>query len=159
MKTLPDLWNCVFEVAEFDFGFDVGKYLKLVSHWDEHDEFPVKRVKDVIAEVCAQKGLTLGDYWKAMKERLGKQKKQANLALVEWGLFQEPLLEQSPRHRPGLPDEATLAKVQRYESHLSREFYRALHEPQRLQAARFGLHPAVPAALDISVDSDRRRVR
>ena len=35
-----------------------------------------------------------------------------------------------------LPTEANLNKVQRYEAHLSLEFYKALYELQRLQAAR-----------------------
>ncbi|MFQ5872919.1 MAG: hypothetical protein ACE5JL_03845 [Dehalococcoidia bacterium] len=48
---------------------------------------------------------------------------------------------------------ASLDKVRRYEAHLSRQFYRALHELQRIQAARQGLHPPAPMALDINVDS------
>jgi hypothetical protein len=37
-----------------------------------------------------------------------------------------------------LPDEKTLAKVARYEAHLSRGFYKALHELEALQARRTG---------------------
>jgi hypothetical protein len=37
-----------------------------------------------------------------------------------------------------LPDEKTLEKVARYEAHLSRGFYKALHELEALQARRTG---------------------
>jgi hypothetical protein len=42
-----------------------------------------------------------------------------------------------------------MAKIQRYEGHLSRLFYRALHELERLQARRLGYAGPVPVALDI----------
>ena len=46
-----------------------------------------------------------------------------------------------------------LERIQRYEAHLSREFFRVLHELQRLQAGRLGKGNAVPLAVDLSVDS------
>jgi hypothetical protein len=50
-----------------------------------------------------------------------------------------------------LPDAHTLQKITRYEAHLSRQLYQALHELQRLQAARDGQHVPLPAALDVVV--------
>ena len=35
-----------------------------------------------------------------------------------------------------LPDEKTLAKISRYEAHLSRQLYQALHELENLQKHR-----------------------
>jgi len=52
-----------------------------------------------------------------------------------------------------LPDGDTLQKVSRYEAHLSRQLYQALHELQRLQAARAGQPVPPPAALDVTVDA------
>ena len=52
-----------------------------------------------------------------------------------------------------LPTEENLTKIQRYEADLSREFYKALHELQRLQAPRLGLRTSVPLAVDIEVNS------
>jgi hypothetical protein len=52
-----------------------------------------------------------------------------------------------------LPDGETLQKVSRYEAHLARQLYQALHELQRLQAARAGLPVPPPAALDVTVDA------
>jgi hypothetical protein len=52
-----------------------------------------------------------------------------------------------------LPDGETLQKVSRYEAHLARQLYQALHELQRLQAARAGQPVPPPAALDVTVDA------
>jgi hypothetical protein len=49
-----------------------------------------------------------------------------------------------------LPSGDTLQKVTRYEAHLSRQLYQALHELQRLQAARAGQPVPPPAALDVT---------
>jgi hypothetical protein len=46
-------------------------------------------------------------------------------------------LERMSRERL-LPDERTLQKVARYEAHLSRGLYKALHELEALQAGRTG---------------------
>jgi hypothetical protein len=51
-----------------------------------------------------------------------------------------------------LPDANTLQKITRYEAHLSRQLLQALHELQRLQAARGGHPVPLPAALDVVVD-------
>lgn len=56
-----------------------------------------------------------------------------------------------------LPDTETLEKIQKYESHLSRQFHRDLHELQRLQAMRLGHPVAAPIAIDIEVASDAKR--
>jgi hypothetical protein len=46
-------------------------------------------------------------------------------------------LERMSRERL-LPDEKTLEKVARYEAHLSRQLYKALHELEALQVRRLG---------------------
>ncbi len=46
-------------------------------------------------------------------------------------------LERMSRERL-LPDEKTLEKVARYEAHLSRQLYKALHELEALQIRRLG---------------------
>lgn len=42
-------------------------------------------------------------------------------------------------------------KISRYEAHLERSMYRALHELQRIQAARHNVDVPPPAAMDITV--------
>jgi hypothetical protein len=51
-----------------------------------------------------------------------------------------------------LPDANTLQKITRYEAHLSRQLLQALHELQRLQAARGAWAVPLPAALDVVVE-------
>jgi hypothetical protein len=46
-----------------------------------------------------------------------------------------------------------LTKLTRYETTLERSLYRALHELQRLQAARLGQAVALPAAVDVTLSS------
>jgi hypothetical protein len=51
-----------------------------------------------------------------------------------------------------LPDAALLEKLSRYEAHLSRQLSQALHELERLKAARAGAAVPPPAALDVTVN-------
>jgi hypothetical protein len=55
-----------------------------------------------------------------------------------------------------LPDTETLEKIQRYESHLSRQFHRDLHELQRFQATRLGHPVTVPIAIDVDVSTESK---
>lgn len=50
-----------------------------------------------------------------------------------------------------VPGSRVLDKVSRYESHLERGLYKALHELQRLQAARGGRYVPPPVALDMDL--------
>jgi len=45
-----------------------------------------------------------------------------------------------------------MGTLQRYEAHVERGLYKALHELQRLQAARQGQAMAVPVAVDVTID-------
>jgi hypothetical protein len=70
--------------------------------------------------------------------------------LVERGKQWELRLERESRSRMLLePD--VLDKVARYESGLERSLFRALHELQRLQAARAGVIVPPPAAMDVDL--------
>jgi hypothetical protein len=62
--------------------------------------------------------------WKAKKARQEADKAERDL-------------QRMSRERL-LPDEKTLEKVARYEAHLSRQLYKALHELEALQAKRAG---------------------
>ena len=53
-----------------------------------------------------------------------------------------------------LLNEDLLPKLSRYESRIERGLYRALHELQRMQAARRGEPVAVPVAVDVDVHTD-----
>lgn len=66
----------------------------------------------------------------------------------------EAEIERKTRSRVLLSAEG-LEKVARYETHLERSLYKALHELQRLQAVRIGTGVA-PLALDVDVSIGRR---
>ena len=53
-----------------------------------------------------------------------------------------------------LPDQPTLERVMRYESHLSRQMLQALHTLERLQKMRAGERVPAPAALDVTVSGE-----
>jgi len=48
----------------------------------------------------------------------------------------------------------TLGKFRRYEAHINRTLYKALHELQRLQAARLGRKVFAPLAIDVNISRD-----
>ncbi len=50
-----------------------------------------------------------------------------------------------------LPEGEELTKITRYEAHLERMLSKALHELQRLQAARLGRPVPPPVAVDVTV--------
>jgi len=72
--------------------------------------------------------------WKAERSKLEAEKVERDLR----NMARERLL----------PDEKTLEKVARYEAHLSRGLYKALHELEALQVRRTG-GAAPPARLDV----------
>ena len=51
----------------------------------------------------------------------------------------------------GVPGDETLTRLLRYETTIERQLYRALHELQRLQAARAGHPVPAPVAVDVEV--------
>jgi hypothetical protein len=57
------------------------------------------------------------------------------------------------RQRRMLPTGDILERVARYEAHLARQMLQALHELQRLQAARAGQPVPVPAVLDVTLNA------
>jgi hypothetical protein len=61
--------------------------------------------------------------------------------------------EARARCRRAIPDDLTAQKIARYESHLSRQLYQALHELERLQARRAGQPVVPPLAVDVTVEA------
>jgi hypothetical protein len=53
-----------------------------------------------------------------------------------------------------LPDKEVLDKLHRYETSIERQFYRALHELQRIQSARKGEKPPAPIAIDLDISKE-----
>ena len=117
--------------------------------WTGYTGFDPEAVQRVIEATCQVGKFTKKEFWEAVKDQAQQQRQQVIRDREKRRLD----LEQE-RRAASLPNDVILGRVQRYEAHLSRQFYRALHELQRLQAARLGLRPAVPLALDIDINSD-----
>lgn len=83
--------------------------------------------------------------WKEHIEQLEKENRRLRKRIN--------LRRMRERQRRMLPDEGTLNKVSRYEAHLSRQMFQALHSLERLQAARVGLNVPPPAVVDVTVDA------
>jgi hypothetical protein len=73
---------------------------------------------------------------------------------VEASRLEERAAERRARRlqRCVLPDQPTLDKIARYESHLGRQMLQALHTLERLQKTRAGEPVPAPAAVDVTVD-------
>ena len=80
--------------------------------------------------------------YREARERLKDAEKQwqALVSQVRWDQRKRMIL-----------DGPNVQKICRYETHLERALYKALHELQRLQAVREGRPAPMPAALDVTV--------
>ena len=98
----------------------------------------------MVDAACKQKNFSEEDFWGVVFDDALRDLKGAADALTEIELERDREGEVA-----GLPDDASLAKIQRYEAHLTRKFDKALHELQRLQAVRSGVRPLAPTAVEI----------
>jgi hypothetical protein len=141
--------ECADKVAEGEV--DPEELLDCVSvpglpgsdSWEGYEGWTVGLVRAVIEKVAQAideepKGLleaaTRNARFKAERTRLEAEKVEQDLRNTSWERL--------------LPDDKILEKIARYEAHLSRSLYKALHELEALQARRTG--GAVPLArLDV----------
>jgi hypothetical protein len=123
--------------AEFD-AFDLWTAGLLRKAVEVYAKAAKTSPEDIVSEAIAS----------ASQNRVEAQKKEREL--TERGKQWELRLERESRSRMLLePD--VLDKVARYESGLERSLFRALHELQRLQAARAGVIVPPPAAMDVDL--------
>ena len=107
---------------------------------DTHEltELPAMKAADVrecIAVIAAHASLSPDELLEAAIEQARYE--AAIAAHKEEDMEQEVSREVAERI---LPDGKTLEKISRYEAHLSRQLYHALHELEALQTRRFGGH-------------------
>jgi hypothetical protein len=124
--------------------------------WDGWTAGMVRQALQRMAQkfkTTVEKGLARATKGRARRQAEGKEKVRALQRQVK-DLRQRVKAKQDRLTRERiLPDGDTLQKVSRYEAHLSRQLYQALHELQRLQAARAGQPVPPPAALDVTVNA------
>jgi len=101
---------------------------------------------EMAARTCEFNKISKPEFWELVKAavELRYQKMNADLERLNETAETKKLMA-------SLPDDQSVNKIQRYEAHISRQFYKALHELQRLQAARLSGEVQVPLAVDIEV--------
>jgi hypothetical protein len=111
------------------------------------EELPAMKVNDVrgcVEAIAAHASLDPDELLEAATYQAGYEARSAALRKeeVEQEIFRKV------RERI-LPDEKTLEKITRYEAHLSRQLYRALHELENLQKHRATGEGTPLARLDV----------
>ena len=149
MAIRPELWARVFSVAEKILGVSVDNVLGLDDDWDSYEDFSKEDVARVIAAASSAAEHLGGDFWKVVRVMVEIEHGQVK---SKWE--KRRLALERNRMLTSLPDEKSLEKVGRYEAHLSRQFFKTLHELQRLQGARLDRSGTTPFALDIAVESN-----
>ena len=144
----PDIWARVFLVVFVEFDFLVEPVLELEDGWANYEEFSKEETIKVIEACCQSEGISEKQIWDRVVELV-----QFELDVTVKQLERRRLEIEQQRLLATLPNDASLAKIQRYEAHISREFYKALHELQRLQAARLSSIPTAPMAVDIDIQT------
>ena len=111
-----------------------GHFLKTVDAIAKHSEDAAEESAALLAAVS-----------RVTAERHAEARAERDRLAQDLSRFRRKLL---------LPDEVTMQKVNRYETALERSLYKALHELQRLQAARQGCVVPPPAVVDVDVSGD-----
>ena len=123
-----------------------GQFDTYFKQFSAGEPWKVAKIRQNVRALCEQ-------HRKQFDELLGKIEDQANADLAhseETANEAQTLINKFQREHL-LPDTEALEKIQRYESHLSRQFHRSLHELQRLQAMRLGHPVAAPISIDVDV--------
>ncbi len=126
--------------------FEMPKVVPNDVTWESFDAWTAGRVRQGIAAMAAAEGTSADDLLAGAHEhlRIEAVKLKAESERVETDL-------DHLRRERLLPDGAVVERIVRYEAHLGRQLAQALHELQRLQAARAGEPMSPPAALDVTI--------
>ena len=143
------VWRPVLLFCERHPAFPDEMLAGLRVNW-ETDPPSRAQLEESVESVRDRIGASAEEFWDVLRSDT-----RDDLAEAEGTLESRRLALDRQRLHASLPDEQTLERAQRYEGHLSRHFYKALHELQRLQAARMGARPLAPLALDIDVSGGR----
>jgi hypothetical protein len=119
------------------------------------EELPAMKVTDVrgcVEAIAAHASLEPDDLLELATYQAGYEARSAALKKEEV----EQEISRKARERM-LPDEKTLEKISRYEAHLSRQLYHALHELENLQKHRLTGEGTPLARVDVQGDFTSER--
>ena len=143
-----ELWRIVFATAAARFGVRIQDLLGLSKPWDMGQSYSTEQIRQVIDTACNSENTTEDEFWRAVRTEAQEKYDKASQILQD----REQVLEHQ-RLLASLPDDKDLGRYQRYETTASRQFYRTLHELQRIQAVRLGHLTPPTVAVDIDIDS------
>jgi len=146
LENRPETWYRLFSVAAEKFQVPISELLELDNSWRLFCDYDEEQVRQVMSEACQKGNISEAQFWVAVRDSAHLEHEEASKQLKRLNCSHK-------RERPlaSLPDEKALMKIQRYEAHLSRQFYKALHELQRVQSARAGQRPLAPLAIDVDL--------
>jgi len=130
-------------------GVNIDKAIGSKTESQQYIDCSPEQIQKVVDAACKLKNFSEEEFWDVVFDDAERELKEAAAAITEIEVERNREGEVA-----GLPDDTSLAKIQRYEAHLTRQFYKALHELQRLQSARSGLRLLAPAALEIEIRED-----
>ena len=134
------LWHALNQLGQVDSFEGYWKQLPAVEAWT------IGCIRQLVRGLTEHYQKPFDEFLRTLSVRIAEEAAQSSQTATK------ALARVSEYRREHLlPDTATLEKIQRYESHLSRQFHRDLHELQRLQALRLGHPVAAPIAIDIDV--------
>jgi hypothetical protein len=115
----------------------------------EDHEWTVGTVRLALRTIAGHVGITVKELFRLLMQRARRRHAEAKEGRnrITRELDQYRLLR-------SLPDADTRDRLARYEAHLERSLYRALHELQRQQAARGGSPLLPPVAVDVIIADD-----
>jgi hypothetical protein len=124
-------WVPLFEFVDEEFDSPIETALELSGGWHEVLEFSNADVIKLIRVVVENAEIDLPDFWAKYEANLDSR-------IVELATRVASRAEATSYDLQvaSLPSNPAMEKVQRYEAHLSRLFYRALNELQYLQGIR-----------------------
>jgi hypothetical protein len=126
---------------------DLSSVLPVGTSWRTHDEWTVGQVRAVAEQLAARSVWTPENLTARALATNEDEATRVRKTLEKIDQYASRLA----RLRSA-PEPSTAEHLIRYESHLSRQLFQALHELQRLQAAR-GAEGPNPSAVDLSLGS------
>jgi hypothetical protein len=120
--------------AARDLGLSAGAVDVVQREAGDGNDAKAKVITLVSQAACAAAGLSEAEFWSRVRSRIERSCER----------LQQQCLERDNRLASEialaiLPPEADLDKIQRYESHLARQFFQSLHELAWLQGSRRAL--------------------
>ena len=127
-------------------GTSIEETLGLDHDREEYDGFTKGDISKVISRTCELNKISKPEFWGLVKAAV-----HSYYATIIANLERLKETNETEKLMASRPDDQSINKIQRYEAHISRQFYKALHELQRIQAARLSGRVQVPLAVDLDI--------